>query len=444
MELKTIRDNPTIRWIVFGLVTTLMFSTYWFQDFFSGLKPLMESSWKISSADFGSIIQWTTLANCFGMIIVGGIILDKWGARIAGLIFIGIATIGALLVAFGANKYFFTDIESNLWVIKIGRLFFGIGLEVTCVIATKIIAKWFLVAGVAFAMSLNTSSGRLGSAMSTAFSVDIAHGQISTAANFAAMLVAVAFLCYIIYLIFFDGRLNKQLIKLNKETDEKEKPFQFSDFKEIITSKPFWIISMLCVSFYAAVFPFMQYCPDMLANKFGFSHEIAPKIAALIPIASMIFMPIFGKIMDKKGKAATMVIIGSALLIIAHLSLSLMNGVFFAYFGLFALGMAFSIVPAAMWPCLPKIIDQNKLGTAFATVFTIQNWGLMGLFWGIGKVLDVSNETNLTAIRAGQMNYDYTYPILMLVGLGLIAIFFAYQLKRADKKYNYGLENPRK
>jgi MFS family permease len=182
----------------------------------------------------------------------------------------------------------------------------------------------------------------------------------------------------------------------------------------------------------------------MLINKFGFSHEIAPKIAALIPIASMIFMPIFGKIMDKKGKAATMVIIGSALLIVAHLSLSLMNGVFFAYFGLFALGMAFSIVPAAMWPCVPKVIDQKRLGTAFATVFTIQNWGLMGLFWGIGKVLDVSNETNLTAIRAGKMNYDYTHPILMLVGLGLIAIFFAYQLKRADKRYNYGLENPRK
>ena len=122
-NVKTIRDNPTIRWTVFFLVTTLMFSTYWFQDFFSGLKPLMEKSWGISSSDFGSIIQWTTLANCIGMIIIGGIILDKWGAKIAGLIFIGIATIGAFLVAAGASKYFYTDIESNLWVIKISGSF---------------------------------------------------------------------------------------------------------------------------------------------------------------------------------------------------------------------------------------------------------------------------------------------------------------------------------
>ena len=331
-----------------------------------------------------------------------------------------------------------------MWVIKIGRLFFGIGLEVTCVIATKIVAKWFLAAGLAFAMGLNTSFGRLGSAMSTAFSVDIAHGQISAAANFAAMLVAISFLCYIVYLIFFDGRLNKQLINIGEETDEKEEPFKFSDFKAIIKSRPFWLISLLCVSFYAAVFPFMQYCPDMLINKFGFSHEVAPKIAALIPIASMIFMPIFGSIMDKRGKAATMVIVGSALLIIAHLSLSLMHGVFFAYFGLFCLGMAFSIVPAALWPCVPKVIDQKRLGTAFAAVFTIQNWGLMAFFWGIGKVLDLANAENLNDIHADKMMYDYTYPILMLVGCGIIAIFFAYQLKKADIKYGYGLENPRK
>ena len=264
-----------------------------------------------------------------------------------------------------------------------------------------------------------------------------------------------------IYLIFFDGKIDRQLgIKFGKNTASEDE-FKFSDLKKIVTDRTFIFITLLCVSFYAAVFPFMQYCPDLLINKFGFSYELnltglsfadklraiftnGPKVAALIPLGTILFTPIFGKIVSKYGKATTLMMWGSGLLIFAHLSLSVMNNVFFGYLGLLSLGIAFSLVPAAMWPSVAKIVDHKRLGTAYATMFTFQNWGLGLLFWGIGKVLDVSNKANLEAIHAKKMHYDYTNPILMLVGLGIISIFFAYQLKKADRKQNYGLENPQK
>ncbi len=458
MGIKTLRDIPIVRWFVFGLIVTLTFATYWFQDFFSGLKPLMESELKISSTEFGSIIQWTTFANVFGMIIIGGIVLDKFGTRIAGPIFAGFATIGGLIVAAGASRSFSDDPITNLYMLKFGRLFFGIGLEVVCVIVAKTIAKWF-AKGFAFAMAMNMAFGRMGSAGATAFSIDIAGGTISSAASFAATLIVISFICLLIYLIFFDGKIDKQLgIKFGAKNSDEDQ-FKISDLGKIVTDRSFVFITLLCVAFYAAVFPFIQYCPDLLINKFGFSYELnlagltfwqkigaiftnGPKVTALIPLGTIIFTPIFGRYVSKKGKAATLMMLGSGLLIFAHLTLSVLNNVFLGYLGLLSLGIAFSLVPAAMWPSVAKIVDHKRLGTAYATMFTFQNWGLMGLFWGIGKVLDLSNSANLEAIHAKKMPYDYTNPILMLVGLGVLSIFLAYQLKRADKKQGYGLENP--
>jgi predicted MFS family arabinose efflux permease len=395
----------------------------------------------------------------------------------------------------------------------IGRIMFGSGLEITCVVATRTIVKWFKGYEMALAMAINIGFGRLGSALGIAVSPDIASGHVSPAVTFAATLIGLALILFLIY-TFFDIKLDRQRAGLPSENGDDEE-FRFQDLINLVTNPSFIYIALLCVSFYAAVFPFIQYAPDMLVNKFGFSYTLpddphsniilfgskalgnssifialfifglayslvpsnisakankniakviifaafvlfifllkdtfriwfsnGPKTASLIPLGTILFTPIFGNYVDKHGKGASLMILGSLLLIFAHLALSLFNVKILAYMGLFSLGIAFSLVPASMWPSVAKIVPENRLGTAYATMFTVQNWGLGLFFWGIGAVLDLTNKTNLEAIRAGEMTYDYTIPILILVLCGLISIFLAYKLKAADKKQGYGLELP--
>jgi len=342
---------------------------------------------------------------------------------------------------------------------------------------------------------------------------------------------------FLIY-IFFDVKLDKQL--KGEEIEGEDEQFRFSDLVKLITNKSFLFIALLCVTFYSAVFPFMQYAPDLLINKFNFTYDLpesatvlvlgsktlgnlaiylglfifalaitlvpsnikkksnkiasvaiillifvafiysfsdtfgmwlknGPKTASLIPLGSILFTPIFGKIVDNKGKAASLMILGALLLIFAHLALSIFDSTLLGYLGLLSLGVAFSLVPAAMWPSVSKIVAENRLGTAYAAMFTIQNWGLNAFFKGIGWVLDKANpevvaqlestRTSLEQQGLGSLEisnilqekqivtgeippFDYTIPILMLVGLGVVAIFLAFMLKKADKKQGYGLELP--
>jgi len=534
---KTLKDSAAVRWLVLILISGLTFGTYWFQDFFSGIKPLMITEMGITSSDFGTLIQWTTWANVFGMIIVGGIILDNWGIRRTGILFGALAVLGAALTALGAAGTFSDDVDSQMWTMMIGRLLFGSGLEVVCVIAMRTIVKWFKGYELALAMAINMGFGRLGSTLGQALSIDIGNGVVSPAVNFAATLIGLGLLMFLIY-IMFDVKLDRQT--KGTESDEADESFRFSDLVKLITNKSFILIALLCVTFYSAVFPFMQYAPDLLIHKFKFTYDLpdsasivlfgsaalgnasvyiglfifalavtlvpariksrqgktlaliivlalfvlfiyslsdtlaiwlknGPKTASLIPLGSILFTPIFGKLVDSKGRAASLMILGSALLIFAHLTLSIFDNVFLGYLGLLSLGIAFSLVPAAMWPSVAKIVAENRLGTAYATMFTIQNWGLNLFFWGIGAVLDKVNPdvvANLASVRTSleqqglsnveisekiqHMQYvtheipafNYTTPILMLVGLGVVAMFLAFMLKRADKQQGYGLEMP--
>ncbi|MRT93730.1 MFS transporter [Ancylomarina sp. 16SWW S1-10-2] len=508
---RTLRDSSAMRWAMLILLSGLTFSTYWFQDFFSGLKGLMESEMGFSSEEFGRILALTTSVNIFGMIIVGGIMLDKWGIRIAGIVFGGIAVVGGAISALAASGFFGIDHDTMLNMIILGRILFGSGLEVICVVATRTIVKWFKGYELALAMAINMGIGRLGSAMGTALSLDIGGGSVSPAVTFAATLMGLTLIMFLIYAVF-DVKLDKQETAISNEKSgeacDSEEDFKFSDLISLLKNKSFLYISLLCVSFYAAIFPFMQYAPDLLINKFGFS-EILPtagevvlwgssamgaasvyivffvfailfavvpnnfadkqkrlffkvgavvaftvylyimkdvlsiwldngaKTASLIPLGTIIFTPIFGNIVDKKGKAASLMILGSFLVIFAHLSLSVMNNVYIAYLGLLSLGVAFSLVPAAMWPSVAKIVAENRLGTAYASMATLQNWGLAAFFYGIGALLDYVNQN----VPDGQPK-DYTIPILLLVGCGVISIFLSVLLKKADKEQNYGLEDP--
>jgi MFS family permease len=510
---KTMRDSVAIRWVMLILLSALMFATYWFQDFYGGLKGLMESELGFSSEEFGRVIGLTTIANMFGMIIVGGIILDKWGIRLAGIIFGGLAALGGTFNALATAGVFGDSHSIQLTFMIIGRILFGTGLEVTCVVATRTIVKWFKGYELALAMAINVGFGRLGSALGIAISPDIANGHVATAVTFAATLMGLALIIFIIY-SFFDIRVDRQS-KVAAAKEEVEEEFSFKDLIRLATNPSFIYIALLCVSFYAAVFPFIQYAPDMLVNKFGFGYNLpadgsgdiviagskalgnasiyiafflfgimfsavpanlktnraryttmlivgilfavfiyalrdtlglwlnnGPKTASLIPLGTILFTPIFGNYVDKKGKAASLMILGSALLIFAHLALSLFNAKVLAYTGLLSLGIAFSLVPAAMWPSVAKIVAEKRLGTAYASMFTVQNWGLGLFFWGLGALLDLVNRANLEAIRAGEMFYDYKIPIFVLVICGLIAMFLAFKLRQADKKQGYGLELP--
>lgn len=507
------RDSAAIRWAMLLLLSALMFATYWFQDFYGGLKGLMESELGFTSEEFGRVIGLTTIANMFGMIIVGGIVLDKWGIRLAGIIFGGLAALGGAINALATAGFFGDSHSIQLTMMIVGRIFFGIGLEVTCVVATRTIVKWFRGYELALAMAINVGFGRLGSALGIAISPDIAMGNVAPAVTFAATLMGLALLIFIIY-SFFDIRLDRQS-KIAAAEAEVEEEFSFNDLVKLATNPSFIYIALLCVTFYAAVFPFIQYAPDMLVNKFGFSYNLpgdgsgdiflfgskslgnasiyiafflfgimfsavpanlrtnmqryttmlvvfvlfvvfiynlrdtlglwlnnGPKTASLIPLGTILFTPIFGNYVDKKGKAASLMILGSALLIFAHLALALSSVKVLAYTGLLSLGIAFSLVPAAMWPSVAKIVADNRLGTAYASMFTVQNWGLGIFFWGIGALLDLVNKSNLEAIRAGEMTYDYKIPILVLVLSGMVAMFLAFKLKQADKRQNYGLELP--
>ena len=533
---KTLRDSPPMRWFMLVLVSMLMLSTYWFQDFFSGLKGLMESELGFTSEEFGRMIGLTTLANLFGMIIIGGIVIDKWGVRLAGIIFGGLATLGATITALASYGFFGENHSTMLVMMIIGRILFGSGLEVVCVVCTRTIVKWFKGYELALAMAINMGFGRLGSAMGIALSIDIGGNSVPPAVAFAATLIGVTLIIFLIYTVF-DIKIDRQVVKSEEGAGDD---FKFDDLIKLITNRSFLFIALLCVTFYSAVFPFIQYAPDLLVNKFGFTYDLpeggnyfqlfgsvslgnatifiglfifgiafsmvpanmkkmgmkilsfviilllfmlfvrtlwgtlsvwftnGPKTASLIPMGTILFTPIFGSYVDKKGKAASLMILGSLLLIFAHLSLSIFNHVILGYLGLLSLGIAFSLVPAAMWPSVAKIVAENRLGTAYAAMFTIQNWGLALFFWGIGAVLDLVNPEVVRATdsfreqfesqgfssteiseRINQLKemgdiplYDYTIPIGMLVVLGVVAIFFAFQLKKADAKQGYGLELP--
>jgi MFS family permease len=457
---KTLRDNAAIRWLVLLMVSGLMLGMYWFYDFYSSIKPLMVDQLEMfSNTQFGQIISATTWANMFGVIILGGMFLDRFGERLSIIFFGSLVTIGAVLTALATGDALTADDTTRVILMTIGRIVFGSGVEICCVVISKTVVKWFRHHNLATAMAINVDFGRVGSAMAIGFSVDIASGAPVRAANFAAGLVAAGFVLILFYL-FLDLKLDRQ-VKESTEVGEEEK-FKLSDLLDLARNRSFIFIALLCVAFYSAVFPFMQYAPDLLVNKFGFTSELpeltgtgmvavmrawltnGSKVASLIPWGSIIFTPLFGMFVDRKGKAASVMILGAVLLIFAHLSLSVFDNVWLGYAGLFSLGIAFSLVPAAMWPSVARIVPERQLGTAYATMFTVQNWGLGLFFWGIGLVLDLANKHKIEQIREGKDVYDYTLPILILVGLGVVSILLAFLLKAADRKQGFGLEDPKK
>lgn len=454
-QTKSMKENALIRWSVLFIVSLIMAANYYFYDALSPLKDQIQSHLGFTNQQYGFLQSTYSLSNVFlFMAVIGGILLDKWGIRFTGIGFTFFMASGSILTFYGASDTFIQGgfgyqfmnsfLEQYTPAFKMmtfGYFLFGLGAETSIVVITTIVVKWFKGKELALALGLNLAIARIGQAMSFFFSADLSTPDFWYKPIFlAACLLSIAFLLFLVYNLI-DYSLDKQIsFKVNVNEADK---FRVSDILKIIRIPSFIYITLLCVTFYSAFFPFLKYATDLLHNKFSLSTAISGRLTSIPVFFTVLFTPLFGWIADNKGKSASMMIYSSFLLIIAHLTLTFTN--FNPVVPMALLGISFSLIPAAMWPAVSKIIVQKRLGTAYGIMFSVQNFGLWLFPILIGIILDKTNPGVTAAmVEAGTAKYNYTYPILMLAIIGIVGIVFALLLKHEDKTSGYGLELPNK
>lgn len=451
---QTLRDSKAARWTALVIVSFTMMWGYFLTDAMSPLMDMLGISieqggmgW--SADDFGNF-NWAYMwFNVFLlMLIFGGIILDKFGVRFTGLVSC------AFMVAGAGIKYYAVEfiapggpvvmlgLNRQVLTACLGFAIFAVGTENCGITVSKVIVRWFTGYETALAMGVQVAVARLGTALALAISPAIAKNfSMSAPLLLAFVLLVVGFLAYMVFCVM-DRRLDREEQAATASDDDS---FKVADLRHIIGSKGFWLIALLCLCFYSAVFPFMKYATSLMINKYGVDSQLAGLLPALIPFGNLIMTPIFGGIYDRKGKGATIMIIGSVLLILVHVlfALPVLNYWWFAAFIMVLLGIAFSLVPSAMWPSMPKIVPMKLLGSAYALTFWIQNFGLGGVPLLIGKVLTNYCQAG-TVVREGVevVLYDYTIPMCIFAGFGYVALILAVMLKLEDARRQYGLEKP--
>jgi len=544
-QIANLRESAAARWTVLLLLSLAMFSSYIFMDILSPIKDLMETTRGWDSAAFGTYQGSETFLNVFiFFLIFAGIILDRMGVRFTALLSGAVMLLGALINWYAVTEAFQTSalqtwFTNNLNYIPgfdelgvspfyrgmpasakfaaIGFMVFGCGVEMAGITVSRGIVKWFKGREMALAMGSEMALARLGVATCMIFSPAVAKlgGDIdvSRSVAFGVLLLMIAFIMFVVY-FFMDKKLEDQI----GNTEEKDDPFRIRDIGAILTSRGFWLVALLCVLYYSAIFPFQKYAVNMLqcnltftevpkdsiwastqimliqygvmlivaisAFMSNFQKKKAPRIALLVtavallvvfcymsymrqsaesifavfPLLAVGITPIIGKYVDTKGKAASMLMIGSLLLIVCHLTFAFVlpmfkgnniGGVILAFGTILVLGSSFSLVPASLWPSVPKLVDSKVIGSAYALIFWVQNIGLWLFPLLIGKILTATNPDVATDLAAKKItpqvaavSYDYTYPLLMLALLGVAALVLGFVLKATDKKYGYGLELP--
>lgn len=544
-EQGALRDKAWARWAALGLLAFAMFCSYIFMDILSPIKDLLQSTRGWDSKAFGTMQGSETFLNVFiFFLIFAGIILDKLGVRFTALLSGAVMLIGAMI-----NWYALTDsfLESglNTWFTNhlnyipgfdelgispfyegmpasakfsaVGFMIFGCGVEMAGITVSRGIVKWFKGKEMALAMGSEMALARLGVATCMIFSPVFAElgGDISVSRSvaFGVILLMIALIMFIVY-FFMDRKLDMQ----TNEGEEKDDPFKLSDLGKILSSIGFWLVALLCVLYYSAIFPFQKYAVNMLQcnltfteldeNSFwasdtvtvvqyivmlivaaaafgsnfsknkafkystlfiaivalvaycwmGYMRQSAAAIFAVFPLLAVGITPILGKYVDYKGKAASMLVLGALLLIVCHLTFAFIlpqfqgnsvGGVILAYVTILVLGASFSLVPASLWPSVPKLVDSKIIGSAYALIFWIQNIGLWLFPMLIGIVLDNTNPNITTALanhtmseEVAAVSYNYTWPLVMLAGLGVVALIIGVVLKIIDKKKHLGLELP--
>ena len=542
---NTLRDSAAMRWIALLLLALAMFFAYIFMDILSPIKDFMESTRGWDSTAFGTYAGSETFLNVFiFFLIFAGIILDKMGVRFTALLSGCVMLVGASINWYAITEGFmgssleqwfqthlnyipvfdelgvspfYASMPASAKLASIGFMFFGCGAEMAGITVSRGIVKWFKGKEVALAMGSEMALARLGVATCMIFSPVIAKmfGRIdvSRSAAFGLLLLMIALIMFVVY-FFMDKKLDAQ----TGEAEEKDDPFRLSDIGLILKSQGFWLVALLCVLYYSAIFPFQKYAVNMLqstisfnkidsssiwasntiiviqyivmiviaatsfmsnflknkVSKYGllllsvfflltycyiaYNRQSAEAIFAVFPLLAVGITPVLGSYVDHKGKAASMLVLGSILLIVCHLTFAFIlpefkgnnvGGISLAFITILVLGASFSLVPASLWPSVPKLVDSKIIGSAYALIFWIQNIGLWLFPLLIGKVLKASNPEVEQQLANGILkpedaatSYNYTYPLLMLATLGIIALVLVLYLKIVDKKKGYGLEEP--
>lgn len=440
---QTLRDSAVARWSALAVVAFTMLCGYFLTDVMAPLKPMLEAELLWSSTDYGIFTSAYGWFNVFLlMLILGGIILDKMGVRFTGLGACLLMVIGATVKYYAISDFFpaggqIFGMSSRVVIAGLGYATFGVGVETAGITASKIIVKWFKGKELALAMGLEMATARLGTTLALVITVPLANffHSVSAPILLALIMLCIGTISFMVYCVM-DRKLEKSI----GDNAEPEEAFCLNDIKLIITNKGFWLIALLCVLFYSAVFPFLKYATDLMINKYSIDPKLAGIIPGLLPIGTIFLTPFFGNLYDRKGKGATIMMIGAIMLICVHalFAMPFLDQWWFATIIMIVLGIAFSLVPSAMWPSVPKIIPEKQLGTAYALIFWVQNWGLMGVPALIGWVLDRYCKLG----GEGQAAYNYTIPMMIFTGFGVLALIVAILLKREDKKKGYGLELP--
>jgi len=395
---KVLRESKSARWAAMALVSFTMFAGYFLADILAPLKGLLENQLTWNSTEYGFVTSAYGWFNVFlFFLIIGGIILDKKGIRFTGL------TAAIIMIAGTALKYWAVSTHSldgailfgwkaQVMVAALGYAVFGVGVEIVGITATKVIVKWFKGKELALAMGLQLAIARLGTALALSTSVPIAKsfGTVSAPILVCLIMLCVGLMAFLMY-TFMDKKLDASIVADNVGKDiAPEEEFKMKDIYSIIKNKGWWYIAILCVLFYSAVFPFLKYATELMIQKFHINEAWAGALPSLLPFGTILLTPFFGNLYDRKGKGATIMIIGSLLIFSVHLlfSVPFLNHWMIALLLILILGIGFSLVPSAMWPSVPKLIPERQLGTAYSLIFWVQNWGLMGVPALIGWVVD--------------------------------------------------------
>ncbi|MBR4563605.1 MAG: MFS transporter [Paludibacteraceae bacterium] len=448
----TLRDSAVARWTVLVLVASMMFFAYMFVDILSPLASLLNDSLGWDQGVFGTYAAGEYLLNVFGFLILAGIILDKMGVRFTGLLSASLMVIGAGIKYFGISwadantvawlNSWWTTMPGSAKLAMFGFMIFGCGCEMAGTTVSKILAKWFKGKEMALAMGLEMAIARLGvfAAMwlSPMISERFAVGgtnSVTAPLLFASLLLVIGLLNFFVFTVM-DTRFDNQLVAIGEVTAQKdpEDEFHVSDLGQIFRSKMFWIVALLCVLYYSAIFPFQRFATNFLEETLQISNAEAAGLFKWFPILAMVLTPFLGAFIDYKGKGASMMMLGAVIMTACHLVFAFVLPAYpskaLALATILVLGVSFSLVPASMWPSVPKIIDEKVLGSAYCLIFWVQNVGLCLVPLLIGKLRVATN--------------GYLVPMIVFASFGVLAFLLSLALKVEDRRKGYGLELPNK